>query len=669
MYKWLFPATTFLGAFLLFVAEPMTGKLVLPIFGGSAMVWVTVMLFFTTILFFGYGYVVWLRRLEKKIQFFIHICLLIISLVGTVFGYLRFTSDTLLTNPILSLLYILISNFALPTFVLATTSVLLQCWYSDLYRLKSPYWLYIVSNAGSLFGLLLYPFLIEPFLSIKTQWEIWIGGFLLFCVLMTWGTVLFYKNVSEKNVKRLSYKATPILRFTWFVLPFISTAAMLSFTTQLTSQVSPIPFVWVATLGVYLLSFVFAFIDTKWYPKWFFEILLLCLVPIVGLLAYGLLAVGYLVVFCFYLFFLFVIDLVCNRALFVLRPSPEGLSNYYLLNGLGGVGASIFTAIIAPNLFTDIWEFPLVIIMAAGVAGIILIKSKFRKIRAISMPFALASGVVFIVLFLRNQDRLFGGNDVTALATMRNFYGVLHVLKKGKSEPYQIQLYNGYIIHGDQTFGVNQEFVPSTYYTRESGLGITILNHPKSIKKMPLKIGTIGLGTGTVATYCGKGSSIRFYEINPQVITVAENYFTYLSNAKKNGCNVEIVQGDGRTSLTNELKKDRKNNFDVLIVDAFTGDTIPTHLLTEEAIDLYLSNLSEEGVIAVHVSNKYLDLAPVLKSEASIKKLYFQLVEKMGASWVILSRSIFGSESFLPGVSTVKPWTDDYSNLFQVLRK
>jgi len=677
MFIYFFSLVAFLGAFLLFIIQPIAGRLTLPVFGGSSMVWTFVMLFFTAILLFGYAYVVWITKLSKRKQFLVHALAILICLIWLAVTFLGkhdlfsgVSFQDIQRTPSISLLFFLFKALAIPSFLLATTSSLVQSWYAGLNERKSPYWLYIISNLGSFAGLLAYPFLVEPHLSLKTQQEAWIFGILLYSLSMLAITFLVYKKTLRIEINPAVFKMTLNRGLAWFVLPFISTTAMLAITTHLTYEVSPIPYIWVATLGVYLLSFAVAFIERNWYPKIFFEILLLCLVAAAGSSIFKSFEANYRFIFEFSLLLLFIIDLVCHRELFARRPRPEGLSYFYLMIGAGGVGASVFSAIIAPNIFPDLWEYPFAIIASVFVAVFVLLKSKQAILRFFSILLGVATVGIYIWFYVQTQSRLYGGYEVSTLVKLRNFYGVSRVLKRGNEEPYVLQLVNGQIIHGDQTMAISTEYEPSTYYTRDSGLGLAILGSPNRLKKLPMKIGVIGLGAGTAAAYCGKGDAIRFYEINPQVITVAQEYFTYLSNAEKVGCTVNLVPGDARISLERELKEGKNNEYDVLAVDAFTDDSIPTHLLTSEAIDLYLSHIKPQGAIAIHISNKFLDFTKVLKPMAEAKGLYYQEVNTPKALWALLSMYPLGKDSLIPtGPFPLKHWTDEYSNIFQIFRK
>jgi hypothetical protein len=673
---WLaFPLTIFISSFLLFLIQPMVGKLVLPILGGAFSVWTAVMLFFTIILLFGYGYVVWLTKMPRRSQTLIHLVLIVVTVVWTVANFLVTRSFVPKNDiwvhqgiPVIALLLSLIKTLGLPCFLLATTSPLLQSWYSRIFVSKSPYWLYIISNAGSLIGLLAYPLLVEPHISLKMQQNLWFWCLTFYTSVSL--TVLFvvYKKMQPVLSEKKSITTNKGSLFTWLVLPFVSTAAMLAITAQLTMSVSPAPFMWVATLGVYLLSFIVAFIDKDWYSSDFYGFLVLILIVLLSLFTFGFITIKYQAFVAIMLVGLFFISLLCNRELFKRRPEPKELSTFYLMIGLGGVIASVFTAIIAPMIFNDIWEYPLALIASSLVALFVLNKNKSLSFRIHSAIFAVIVITLTCWLFVNPLESESKQPGTKILANLRNFYGVQHVLRTELDVGYKLSLLSGETIHGLQYFVNDDEYVPTVYFAPDSGIGYAIENRPKKLNNSPIKIGVIGLGVGTIAAYCDKGDSITFYEINPQVIDASRKYFKYIENAEKGGCIVKIIQGDGRISLEKELDKGEVGNFDVLAVDAFTDDSIPVHLITREALQLYLSHLAEGGVIAFHTSNRYVNLSPVLESLAGIDNFYYNHIQTT-SSWNLLSKYPISLQSYIPRrvSSEGRYWTDDYSNILSVL--
>lgn len=673
MTSWIFAVTTFLGSYLLFVVQPMVGKILLPTFGGVSSVWTTVMLFFMTVLLSGYGYVVYLSQKSKRRQFYLHAVLVSLSALLLVYG-LIFGKGHVLTgnfyvqnNPTISLLLAL-KTLLLPCLLLASTSVIIQSWLAKIHPQKSPYWLYVISNAGSLLGLLSYPLIIEPNLTLKLQQTLWVSGVFLYFGFLISSVIIYARNKAGGGVKAVKPRSFDIRKsLPWFALPFVSTSAMLALTNYITLEISPIPYIWVATLGVYLLSFIVAFIGGRWYPRRFYGVSLLFIVIILYAVTSGFIFLKYSYMIPIALAALFIIGLVCHRELFRVRPKPEYLSIYYLIISLGGVAASIFVGIVAPKFFGGVWEYPITLVAAILVGVFVLIRNSDFSYRLHAGAFGVLVMVLVGLLFSNSWKNVSGGRKT--VASFRNFYGVINIFKNQDQKPFVLELYNGDTSHGTQIIGNDEEKNPTSYYAHSEGLGWAILNHPKRVGKNTMRFGVIGLGAGTNAAYCGEGDYIRFYEINPQVIKVSKDYFTYISNAEKSGCKVEIVEGDARLSMEKELRSGQQMKFDILAVDAFTSDSIPVHLLTSEATDLYLGHLAEGGVIVFHISSRYFNLAPILEAIAAEKGLYFNDIRGRNSRWVLISTISTGSQSYIPakGNAKVRPWTDDYSNVLGTL--
>lgn len=674
MHNILFGITAFIGAFLLFAVQPMAGKIVLPVFGGAASVWTVVILFFTTILLIGYIYVVWLTKKSKNLQLKIHTVVIIITTLWLVFNFWR--SGSVILNlspqvqampPTAGLLYVLIGILALPSFVLSTTSTLLQMWLVGIKPKASPYWLYIISNFGSLAGLLSYPFMVEPNLTLFVQQSVWVYGFCFYAVLM----ILINYRYSQvgKNLPAVSksYKLNLDHVNKWFFLPFISTGTMLALTTQLTQVINPMPFIWVITLSIYLISFIVAFIDKPWYSRKFYGLVLIMYLIINATFSTGLVSLGYKNAFAVSMLGLFLTALVAHRELFRSKPDAKGLTFYYLMIAAGGVGASIFCSFIAPNIFSDIWEYPIMLISGVLLSVYILVQTTNKTFKIHSVALGIFAIGLIVGIFLRVWNNYRG--NYSSVANYRNFYGVLHVVKDNQSPPYKVGLYNGSTYHGEQNIGSDSESTPTTYYKIDSGLGRAILNYTNRNVIPNIKIGVVGLGVGTTASYCSNGDLIRFYEINKKVVEVSRNYFTYLKNAEVNGCRVEIVEGDARISLENELKQKSSIKFDVLAIDAFTDDSIPTHLITKEAISLFLNHVTPRGIVAIHISSKYFDLAPQLFTGAAEEKLYVNQVNNQDSRWILISKFPIGTDSKIPVLSNTsqRAWTDDYSSMLEAM--
>ena len=668
----LFSCAAFIGAYLLFVVQPMVGKLLLPTFGGVSSVWTTVMLFFTGILLLGYGYVAVLNRYISRVERIIHgfvvfsaAGLIVRALFvshGSFFGVITTPAGNL---PVLPLLLLLGMSLALPCFVLATTSVLLQHWHTKLLPEKSPYYLYIISNIGSLFGLLSYPFLIEPHLTLRMQQNSWNWGFIIYVVLMGIIIVCSRPRIRAHQTKETQVFSMNTSMIGWFLYPLVGTLAMLAFTSQLTSLVSSMPFIWVATMGVYLLSYVVAFIEGDWYPRTFYATLLLSILVVVTAFISRYIRLGYQVLLPVSLVSLFIIDFVCHRELFRIKPHPKHLSAYYFIIALGGFSASVFIGIVAPLVFPDYWEYQLVI-LATGIIGIyMLLTQTSRSLRI--------HGIVYggFVLFISAAMFFFTSTSekytYTVIKQARNFYGMHTVMRSGSGKTRTVVLMNGHTIHGLQEIGGSREGEPTTYYVRESGMGQAIQNHPKRLQNQPMHIGVIGLGVGTTAAFCNRGDYMRFYEINPQIVDISKRDFTYLTNAQKAGCTIDIVLGDARVSLQRERDSGESMKFDILVVDAFVGDTVPIHLLTKEAISLYMSRIQDGGIVAFNVGNNFLDIGAVLSANIQGEHIF---MSREDSPWFLMTRTpISGINWTLPAVNNkIRLWTDQYSNVYEILR-
>lgn len=693
-----FSTSILLSSFLLFQVQPIISKYTLPWFGGASAVWITAMLFFQILLLLGYFYVFLISFLPLKKQIILH-SILIISVALSVY-YLLYNSKipvlpditTGLTGnfpPVVQILLILLIGTGSTYFLLSTTSILLQKWFGIVYKGKSPYFFYSLSNIASLLALISYPFLVEPFFQLKMQGILWSGGFIIYSIfLLTCCLQLFFSGAKNyKNAVNIHKFQTGIGKkkiFLWILLPAISSLMLLSVTNLMTQSVASIPFLWLLPLSIYLLSFIICFASQKMYIR--------------NLLAYTSLFMGFLsLAFMFgnipsimigvivYSLMLFSACMLCHGELYSIRPEPEHLDLYYLLIALGSAVSGVLIGIIAPLFFKGIWEIYIGFYLTFLLTIWILIQYKdsffYRHLRIFyysdkeAKLFAVISYPLTIILAIIILNILSGSNPLTT-KVWRSFYGILSV--KYNSAMDMNTLIYGNIFHGTQYLGSLQN-EPTTYYGRKSGIGLAILNDPAFNKKT--RMGIIGLGTGTLAAYGEKGDKISFFEINPQVIEVAKNNFTYLKNSK---ARINIAVGDGRKSLENEVRLN-KPKYDILVIDAFSDDSIPLHLLTKEAFAVYLDRLNRSnGIIAVHISNKYIDLKPALVQLASYYHLGFASfllshTDKFNtySEWVILSYDkkfykipAIAHEIKYTGknIKQISLWTDNYSNLFQILK-
>jgi SAM-dependent methyltransferase len=663
----LYALTILVSAFLLFQIEPIIAKMILPWFGGSANVWTTCLLFFQIVLLLGYLYAhAAVRFLRPKAQAAIHMGLLAVSLLALPVIPAAAWKPTANEDPTLRILGLLAVTVGIPYFLLSTTGPLVQAWYARRYRGAVPYRLYALSNAGSICALLSYPLLVEPNFATRHQAIAWSVGYLAFLVLC--GTAAFsVRNYGAKEtVEEVGIPPAPDwkLKLWWILLPACASVLLLAITNFLSQDVAAIPFLWILPLSLYLLSFILCFDKETWYRRSIFlKFLVVALISV----AYGIrprdevMSVkGAVPLFCADLF---ICCMVCHGELVKLKPHPRYLTSFYLMIAAGGALGGVVAGLLAPNLFPGFFELHIGLAATA-----VLVVLRFRR-RTLQWAIAAAATVGFIGylgLEIRQSAR-----GVRLMA--RNFYGVLKVRDSGDPPGVvRIELH-GAINHGQQYLDPQRRAWPTSYFGWSSGVGMAIR---ESSERGPVRVGVIGLGAGTLAAYGRPGDYYRFYEINPLVIRLARSQFTFLADSQ---ARVEVALGDGRLSLAREPSQ----QFDILAVDAFSGDSIPVHLLTREAFDLYFRHLKPAGVLAVHVTNKYLALAPVVHRIAAALGKRDGVIEGPGdpatatfpSTWVLVGPA----ETFqrTPIHDAVRPvedkpglriWTDDYSNLFQVLK-
>ena len=671
--RFLFPVTIGLGAFLLFLLEPLFAKLILPRFGGAAAVWAACLVFFQTALLGGYYYAdVLTRRCPPLRQSLVHSLTLLLSLLFLpIAPRLGLLGSAPGANPALRILWLLATSIGLPFVLLSATSPLLQAWYARAFPERQPYPLFAVSNLASLAALLSFPFAIEPHLRAHAQSLLWSWLFAVFVALCI--------AVAMLTAKLPSLKAGPIAEETteptppsgadklvWLALAACGSTLLLSVTNKLLEDVAPVPLLWVLPLALYLLTFALAFSRRPLYPR---ALLMRMLAVTLGGLGYAIYDPIYteslqvsLPVFVLGLFFC---CWFCHGELARLRPAPRYSTSYYLMIAAGGAVGAILVGLLAPNVFRATYELPLALSLTAVLAIL-----AFWRQGWLSRIFWMGAAVAMLFVLGRNAREL----HQNAIVSVRSFYGALRVREfhNWLKEPYRT-LYHGRIEHGSQYVDAPQSLLPTTYYAPDSGVGVALLHCCPDDKR----VGAIGLGTGTIAAYGKKLDYFRFYEINPQVVTIARTYFTYLRDSP---AKIDVVMGDARLSLESEAPQE----FDVLAVDAFSGDAIPVHLLTREAFALYLRHLKPGGILAVHTSNTYLKLSPVVQLLAEDAHCDARMIlnednpRKLidASDWVLVTRN----KRFLDEIDTsvwteaisvpanARLWTDDYNNLFQILR-
>jgi SAM-dependent methyltransferase len=634
------------SAVLVFSIQPVITKAILPTFGGSAGIWVTAMLFFQTMLLMGYLYS-WLltRCLDRKAQSAVHLVLLLLSVAMLpVIPRIEWTAH----DPALSILSILLASVGLPYFLLSSTSPLLQSWFVTSYKGVFPYRLFALSNAASVVALLAYPFLIEPLLPATVQLRCWSVAYGLFVPIACFTAIVHWRGKpSSESVNTGAFANRPFL---WIALSACASALWLAVANHLSQEVAPVPFLWVLPLSLYLLSFILCFEGRNWYRPTVFRWLL----PAAWIVAGYSIAhpAGLRLEISIFALALFVWCMFCHGELARAKPEPQrraDLTFFYLMIALGGALGAVFVAIVVPNTFSTYLELPIGIIASVLLALPLTyrITSPVRLVRL---------GVIALAAFIVAIRFQTGSGDVIHL---RNFYGALQVSDTGAGDAGFRSLYNGRTVHGVEFLSPARNRLPTTYYGPESGAGKVLLAGEKT-----RRVGVVGLGAGTLAAYGREGDSFRFYEINPAVIRLAEQYFHFLETSP---ARTEVVAGDGRLAL----EKEPTESFDVIVLDAFSDDSIPVHLMTKEAFEVYFRLLRGDGVLAIHVTNRYLDLEPMVESLGAAFRRNVTHVHSpaeperhiLAADWAIVS----GRTNEI-GKPAARLWTDDYSNLFQVLK-
>ena len=682
--------TIFLSAFLLFQVQPMMGKMVLPWFGGSASVWTTCMLFFQALLLIGYLYTHWLvNKLSAKRQSWLHGLLLLACLLILPIGASEAWKPQGAENPTLQILGLLVVSIGLPYFMLSSTGPLVQSWFARERTNAIPYRLFALSNLGSMLALLAYPLAIEPQLSIRGQSLTW--SILFVCYVVASGYLVWYHRSditsdpeipADKNThshealaQHAAYEAAQKLRWDqkllWIFLAACPSILMVANTSFLTENIAPIPLLWVAPLAVYLLSFILCFEGQGFYKR-------IVWVPLgalsLGLLAYlptlGVSEWPFTVVIPVNICAFFIVCMVCHGELALKKPANQHLTAFYLMLSIGGFLGGFFVGVVGPYCFDSNYELSVGIVLAAVVVTVSLMQSYAHLTILTKRAFwLLGIGFVIGLAVLRISDHRTKAEGVTWKG--RNFYGSLKVFTQVR-DGYRSMLH-GQIIHGQQFIAPEKQQLPTSYFTHDAGVGLAL---DAKAAQGPLRVGVIGVGAGTLLTYGRKEDVYHLYEIDPLVIQLAKQEFTFIRDAK---AKTDIVLGDARLQLESESPQ----NFDVLVVDAFSGDSVPVHLLTREAFAVYFKHLKPNGVLAVHITNAFLDLVPVVQTAADHFGKQIRLVDHVGdftklsftSRWALVTADAkFFDNPMLKNAKVLEerndftPWRDDYSSLLSVYR-
>jgi len=670
----LYALTIFTSAFLLFMVQPIMAKQILPWFGGSAAVWTTCLVFFQFLLLFGYAYSDWTtRRLPSRRQMILHVFLLLLSLASLPIIPDASWKPGANDDPSFRILGLLTMTIGLPYFLLSTTGPLVQAWFARTFPAGTVYRLFALSNLASLLALLSYPFAVEPWITTRHQSFIWTAGYVLFVLLCMASAVYSLRSQSQFAPAKAAVDAVndgPAPQFKdytlWLLLSAMGSFMLLAVTNHITHDVASVPFLWILPLTLYLVTFILCFEGRGWYQRRFF---LGPLLVVVAAMAWGLHANGGIMdikeAIPLYLVGLFVCCMFFHGELANRKPAPRYLTSFYLMVSLGGALGGMIVGFVAPKLFNTYYEFGI------GLVATLLLAAYCVRRMPVFVPVLtlVFAGITSYHVFSYIQML---SDDTRVMA--RNFYGTLRVKDTGPetSDSAVRRLMNGVIMHGEQYLAPGKRNEPTTYYGPSAGIGLAI----KVSRPAPLRIGVVGLGAGTLATYGRPGDVYRFYEINPQVIEIARSQFSFLGNS---AAKIETVLGDARLNMEREPPQ----QYDVLAIDAFSSDSIPVHLITKEAMAVYLRHIKPDGVIAFHVTNRFLRLAPVVKRIAKEYSLHTVLViddaddnDLAKTDWVLATRSpelleraeIASVAGEIIPIRGLKPWTDDYNNLFKILK-
>jgi len=730
----LYALTLFTSAALLFLVQPMFAKMVLPRLGGTPGVWNTCMVFYQAALLGGYVYAhLATHRLGSRRQAGLHLVLLALPWLVLPIGVVGQWTPRGEANPTLWLLGLLAVAVGLPFLVVSTSAPMLQRWFADTGQTagKDPYFLYAASNLGSILALLGYPILVEPHLSLPQQAVAWSVGYGLLvaliaaCAVGLWlsrppgpgeaaGPVEGQQSQDPADEQGPSW----LLRARWLALSFAPSSLLLGVTTHIATDIASVPLLWVVPLALYLLTFVLVFARRQLLPhRWMLRVQPFFVLPLAAWFYLNEARLNWLIL-PLHLATFFVVAMVCHGELAATRPKARWLTEFYLWMSVGGVLGGLLNAIVAPLVFTSVIEYPLVVVLACMFRPRLWPGPVRNRSRVLDLVFpavlglAMLGAVEVLTWWYGTVTLLYGGillgvgamlclglsirpvrfalgvavlmfvgarlvgEDGTTLCRERNFFGVVRV-KYSASRDANV-LVHGSTTHGMQSCDPQRRREPLTYYHRTGPLGqiFDALGQLRPIRR----VGAIGLGTGSIAAYGQPGQELTFYEIDPAILRIAENprWFTYLDDSL---AEVRVILGDARLTLASAPPQ----TYDLLVLDAFSSDSIPMHLVTREAVGLYLQKLAPEGLLALHISNRYLELAPILGRLAHQAGLVCRVQldrptdeekfeGKLSSHWAVMARResdlgrILEDSRWEP--ADVPPgtplWTDDFSNILSV---
>jgi hypothetical protein len=658
----------------------MLGRYILPWFGGTPAVWSVCLLFFQCVLLAGYAYAHWIGSLKStRKQTTIHIALLAASLAMLPVAPSEMWKPSGADSPTLRILLLLLATVGGPYFLLSSTTPLLQKWFTFA-RPGAGWRLYALSNSGSFLALFSYPFLVEPYARLRTQSWIWSGLYVVFVAVCGF-TAWRMRGVAVRVEQQESDDPRPTI-FTityWLALAATASTLLLATTNLITQDIAVAPFLWILPLSVYLLSFILTFESDRWYWRMPFAVFAGIMAPVAAATtSAGIIFLPLWGEATVYLIALFAACMVCHGEVARSRPSGRYLTMFYLVVSAGGAIGGVFVALIAPNIFRQFTEYPLALTLVC-VLGLIgwfregawelWTKENFYvRVPLMALLFGALGAASLAIL---------PGIGKTAQDIVRNFFGILWVRDRKDSAGEYRQLTHGRIKHGSQYLNEPLHSQPTSYFGPHGGLGVVMQELQK--EKPQLDIAVVGLGAGTIAAWGRAGDTIRFYEINPADEGVARKWFTYLGDSK---ARVDVALGDARIVLDRELKQVHRNDYDIIIVDAFSSDAIPMHLLTSECADIYKQRLKPNGLLMMHISNRTLNLEPVVRGVADhlgwtasnfVSSGYIPTGED-GSKWILVTadRDFTKQASInhlISGWTKAQPllWTDDFASLWHVL--
>ncbi len=725
----LFAGTLFISASLMFVLQPLFGKLLLPLLGGSPAVWNTCMVFYQSLLFLGYLYAHFLStRVNQRRQIMIHAAIIMISLLALPVALPENIAPPTDSNPTFWLCWTLFLAIGLPYFVISTTSPLVQKWFANIghHTSHDPYYLYAASNAGSLLALLSYPFLLEPAIGLSLQKTSWSLGYLILCALiMTCAIVLWKSQQTKTNIEDYAPETSTLSlrqKSHWMALAFVPSSLLLGLTNFISTDIASVPLLWIIPLTVYLLSFVIVF--SKWNDiihPWMVKGQPVVLIPFIAYAFINPADLPYWAYLILHLLAFFFAVMVCHGELAKNRPSTQHLTSFYLIMSFAGMLGGMFNTFVAPFIFNGIYEYPLMIVAALLLRpGVVFSFSKSMLLQIILPLMLIMTGMIIyanctdllqyfdiivislialtlLSFLLRTKPVAFAfltgaiiflalglhGLSSHTLYQERTFFGVLAVREsvltneQQQAETYH-ELFHGTTKHGAERLADDVATIPYTYYSRPGPMGQLFKTFDTTNQHW--NIGVVGLGAGALTCYAKEQQNWTLYEIDPLVVDIASNpdYFHYLQRCSQHST---LRIGDARLSL----EKEPNQHFDLLVMDAFSSDSVPTHLLTEEALNLYFDKLKPDGILAFHITNRHLLLKKVLSIHAEHLHLAALIQEFkpqqateliVATDWVVIAKkpetlaplamSRLGNWQKMPLYFDMKAWTDDYTNIISI---